>query len=81
MGGLTRAGPDSTDPQTYQLATQLPKTLEAAKDLLAPFNESFQKQFNRDLVTEIGEALIAFDEADPRTLMGPAMHTGNLLKW
>ena len=76
-----RAGPDSTDPQTYQLARQLPKTLEAAKELLAPFNESFQKQFNRDLVTEIGKALAAFDEADPRTLMGPAMHTGNLLKW
>lgn len=70
---------NSTDAEVRQEALQLAETLQDARKLIAPLNESIRRQRRVNLVETIDKALIAYNGSNPASLMGPAMMTKNLL--
>lgn len=72
-------GLSSRDEATKSAALKIRETLEAAKPLVATFNESIKKNQRTDLIKLIDDALNSFDESRPVTLMGPGMVTHNLI--
>lgn len=70
----------STNTDTQSLARQtIRRTLQSAQAMIRPLNDSVRKHSQVDLTSTLAEAL-ADENADPATLLTPAMYTVNTIK-
>lgn len=72
-------GLNSKNPQTKELAAGISLTLKNVLTLLEPLNAAIRQQRRIDLVDTIHKALASPGSADPKTLLGTAMMTKNLM--
>ncbi len=67
------------DPNVGELARQITQTLEAAKKLLEPMNETLKRHNGLNLVDIFDTSLKKYDGSNPSVMKGPLFMASNLL--